>query len=149
MKKRHLLTLSLITTGLWGCGNTHLDCDTEENIELLESSIILILNEQIKFGLKKRGEYYAQDDSFPNITVRSFNQKNVDDDAKSCSYEIDAEFPIVETTFSEIPITLVFRNVERGEDTHEIEDIDMSQQDLLNMGIAGIKSELSITQNRN
>ena len=145
MKCNKILILAALV-GLSGCGNSHLECDTEENINDFKMMINYIISKHLEFvGLGDKN-FVEHEDAYPEINITSFTQQKLDDDTKKCSYIIDAHFKVDNTSITDIPVTIVFRNTEKGEYTHIMESIDMAQGQSIALGMAAIKNNKLISK---
>jgi hypothetical protein len=141
-----LFKLAVLATaiGLSGCGDSHLDCDTEENEAYLKNTINYIFTKYLEVGAFTGN---IHDDAYPEIDITSFSQQKVDSDAKRCTYIIDAHFKADNTHMTDIPVTVVFRNNEEGEDTHTMVDFDMDQGTVIGLGLAAVQNNLLLNKN--
>jgi len=146
------ISILVFTIALSGCGNSHLECDTPENKKTVQSTVDYLISQYLGLNKNKSMQGTLHENSYPTINITSFNQQEIDANAKRCFYQFDAVFELEDkyglkdSVVEDLEITFDFRSTEKGEDTHLVEDMQADTNEMINLGLTAIKVNTLITK---
>lgn len=107
------LFLALSTTLITGCGNSHLDCNTDENIDLVESNINKQLENFASQSYRKPLRYHLE------LIVDSFEQREKSESLIQCNYTVTAKLGA--ESFEKVNVSTDIYDLVKGSKSHGIE----------------------------
>jgi mono/diheme cytochrome c family protein len=113
MKFKFLLPVALPLI-LTACGDSYLDCETEENIEMIEKSFAAHIKSTALMANKDI-------DITPKLKLTEFEQMNVDENSRECKYTFDVS--VGKTSGISLKSTSLIRKIDRGSKTHKLDAI--------------------------